>query len=49
MARTVAPKTGAADSIVSLKITLKGTNPPVWRRLLFPGSMTLGAISAKQF
>jgi hypothetical protein len=45
MARTVAPKTGAAESIVSLKITLKGTNPPVWRRLLFPGSMTLGALS----
>ena len=45
MARTVAPKKGAAESIVSLKITLKGTNPPVWRRLLFPGSMTLGALS----
>lgn len=45
MARTAAPKTGDADSIVSLKVTLMGTNPPVWRRLLVPGSMTLGALS----
>jgi Plasmid pRiA4b ORF-3-like protein len=44
MAKTVAPKSGA-DSIVSLKITLKGTKPPVWRRLLVPGSMTLGDLS----
>ncbi len=45
MARTVASKTGAADSIVSLKVTLKGSKPPVWRRLLVPGSMTLGDLS----
>ncbi len=45
MARTVAPKGGAVDSIVSLKVTLRGTKPPVWRRLLVPGSMTLGDLS----
>src|SRR6202158_4816990 len=32
----------AGKSIVSLKVTLRGTRPPVWRRLLLPGEMTLG-------
>ena len=45
MAKADAAKTGAAASIVSLKVTLKGTEPPVWRRLLVPGTMTLGALS----
>lgn len=44
MARAVAPKTGA-DSIVSLKITLKGAKPPIWRRILVHGSMTLAELS----
>src|SRR5450756_2073872 len=42
MAKTVAPKRSAGKSIVSLKVTLRGTRPPVWRRLLLPAEMTLG-------
>ena len=41
MAKTVEPKRSADKSIVSLKVTLRGTRPPVWRRLLIPGTMTL--------
>ena len=42
MAKTVEPRRSAGKSIVSLKVTLRGTRPPVWRRLLMPGTMTLG-------
>ena len=47
MARTSAPKTsrpttGAAMNVVTLKVTLNGVKPPVWRRLTMPGTMTLG-------
>ena len=42
MAKTIEPKRSAGESIVSLKVTLRGTRPPVWRRLLMPGAMTLG-------
>jgi Plasmid pRiA4b ORF-3-like protein len=31
-----------ADSIVSLKVTLRGIRPPIWRRLLVLGKATLG-------
>jgi hypothetical protein len=41
MARTVEPKRSAGNGIVSLKVTLHGTRPPIWRRLLMPGAMTL--------
>src|SRR5450759_3920437 len=42
VARTSAPKTSASKNIISLKVTLRGVKPPVWRRLLVPGTMTLG-------
>ncbi len=35
------PKTDAANSIISLKVTLRSTKPPIWRRLLAPANMTL--------
>jgi len=34
--------TDAGSSIISLKVALRGTKPPIWRRLLAPADMTLG-------
>lgn len=44
MARTRVPKTSAQTNIIQLKVTLRGVKPPVWRRLLMPGTMTLGQL-----
>jgi hypothetical protein len=33
---------GPPKAPLSLKVTLHGTKPPVWRHLLIPGEMTLG-------
>ena len=44
MARTSAPKTRADTNIIRLKVTLRGVKPPVWRRLLMPGTMNLGQL-----
>jgi len=38
----MAKTTRQAESIVRLKVTLRDIRPPVWRRLLVPGRMTLG-------
>lgn len=35
------PVTGGAASVFQLKVTLLGTKPPVWRRILVDGSSTL--------
>jgi hypothetical protein len=42
MAKTTKPKSSASKSIISLNIMLRGTQPPVWRRLSVQGGMTLG-------
>jgi hypothetical protein len=44
MARTAKPKSDVNRNVVSLKVTLRDTKPPVWRRLLVPGETTLGGL-----
>jgi hypothetical protein len=44
MARLSAPKTSDHANIIQLKVTLRRVKPPVWRRLLMPGTMNLGEL-----
>nr|WP_294544582.1 plasmid pRiA4b ORF-3 family protein [uncultured Rhodopila sp.] len=41
MAKAAAQKQGAASGVLCLKITLRHVKPPIWRRVLMPGGMTL--------
>ena len=41
MAKPTLAKDRATD-VVSLKVTLRGVRPPIWRRLHMPSTMTLG-------
>ena len=36
-------KKSATPEIYQLKVTLLGTSPPIWRRLLVPAEITLGS------
>ncbi len=42
MAKPILPSSSARTHVLSLKVTLRGVRPPIWRRLLMPGTMTLG-------
>jgi hypothetical protein len=39
-----AKKRESPQEIYQIKVTLRGTTPPVWRRLLVPSDMTLGKL-----
>lgn len=43
MAKSAAKKP-AEDRVYQIKVTLRGIRPPIWRRLLVPASITLGAL-----
>ena len=41
MARTATKGKTTDTTIITLKVTLRGSKPPIWRRLQMPGAMTL--------
>ena len=41
MAKTKTLKTAADPNVITMKVTLAGVRPPIWRRLVIPGTMTL--------
>jgi hypothetical protein len=42
VAKTKTLKTAVDTNVITMKVTLAGVRPPIWRRLVVPGSMTLG-------
>ena len=44
MPEVPSPKGTAARVAVTLKVTLRGFKPPLWRRIVVPGTMALGGL-----
>jgi hypothetical protein len=44
VARNALAKNSTGSTVISLKVTLRGAKPLIWRRLLMPGTMTLGDV-----